>query len=220
MIITVANLRYRFGKLNKNIAREIKNSWGDFCHRGFKEKGRYTITRNFANLWSFKTFFKKRLARDLINYNMLMLHSASFVYNGVTFLFLGESGRGKSTLVKMVENRALILNDETNIVDTGDLRVYSTPFWGDVPLFTPYSSKVSKIFVLDKLYHDVVRRLNKKDALPRILKTVLIDTESAKVKIKLFKLVLKLLQNCEFYLFSYSLNSDIFRLLLDTCNNL
>ncbi len=211
-VINIAGLIYRFINIKSDIFSEIKEKWGEFYGVNFNTKLReYIITKDFPNIWIFKTFLKKRLLRDLIKYNMLLVHSAAFLYKGNAFLFLGETGKGKSTLIKKVKNRAVVLCDETNIIDVENMLVYSTPFWGDVPQITNMRAPLSRVFILEKLDKNVVKILDKKNATLQTLKTVLCDTASRKLKI--FELVLKLVKSVKFYIFLYKINSNLFEIL-------
>lgn len=129
--IKIAELVYSFTNLNNDLCSQIKKHFGGFVINNFDRVSsyakNYVTDRNFANIWAFKTFFRKKLSRDLLQYDKLLMHSAAFVFKNKTLIFLGESGEGKSTIVDKMKNYAVILNDETNIIDVKNRIIYPTP---------------------------------------------------------------------------------------------
>jgi hypothetical protein len=83
--------------------------------------------------------------------NGIMFHACGIDDTGYGYLFLGNSGHGKSTIAGLwSENQATVLNDDRIIVreKNGELFMYGTPWHGD---FMEVSSKglpIRKLFFL------------------------------------------------------------------------
>ena len=70
----------------------------------------------------------------LVNEGFLTLHSASISQNHRGFLFIGESGAGKTTLAEIARKAGIpVINDELSMLRSEEpesVRLYPPPFWG------------------------------------------------------------------------------------------
>jgi hypothetical protein len=81
----------------------------------------------------------------------ILLHACGIDDNGSGYLFLGNSGHGKSTMAKLWhEHHAAVLNDDRIVVREreGKIWMYGTPWHGEFRDFSPAGLPVSKIFFL------------------------------------------------------------------------
>ena len=65
--------------------------------------------------------------------NGLLIHGSSISFGGQSYVFLGRSGSGKSTIAELSE--AIVLNDEISLIrlkEDGSVSVCGTPFYGDL----------------------------------------------------------------------------------------
>jgi hypothetical protein len=71
---------------------------------------------------------------------------------GDGYLFVGQSGAGKSTMARLwlQEPKATVLSDDRVVVrrEPGGFRMYGTPWHGDEPLASPRSARLSRILFL------------------------------------------------------------------------
>lgn len=69
------------------------------------------------------------MALDL-NPDGLILHASSIKYRGYGYAFVGNSGSGKSTIVKMLRPEKVFSDDMTAIRKTGaSYKIFPTPWW-------------------------------------------------------------------------------------------
>jgi hypothetical protein len=83
--------------------------------------------------------------------NGLLVHACGIDDNGTGYLFLGNSGHGKTTLAKLwYEQQATVLNDDRIVVREREEKIwmYGTPWHGDFRHFSPAGLPVGKIFFL------------------------------------------------------------------------
>lgn len=84
-----------------------------------------------------------------------LLHACGVIDDrGCGYLFLGNSGHGKSTMARLwFENHATVLNDDRIILreKDGELWMYGTPWHGDFNEVSPNGLPIRKIFFL---HHD------------------------------------------------------------------
>lgn len=80
------------------------------------------------------------------------LHAAGAILNGKGLVFAGQSGAGKSTMVKMLRSRSEILSDDRIVMrrDRNGFRVYGTWDHGEVPLVSPSNAPLHAIFFLQQ----------------------------------------------------------------------
>ncbi len=81
----------------------------------------------------------------------LMLHACGIDDRGYGYLFLGNSGHGKSTIARLwSENKAIVLNDDRIIVReiNGELLMYGTPWPGDFKEVSSKGLPIRKLFFL------------------------------------------------------------------------
>ncbi len=81
----------------------------------------------------------------------VMLHACGIDDRGHGYLFLGNSGHGKSTIARLwSENKATVLNDDRIIVReiNGELLMYGTPWSGDFKEVSSKGLPIRKLFFL------------------------------------------------------------------------
>lgn len=92
------------------------------------------------------------LARILADRQGCYLHSGAVVLGGHGLLFMGHSGAGKSTMIKMLKDEGEILCDDRNIVRLwpDGFRVHGTWSHGEVPLVSSASGPLRAMLLLRK----------------------------------------------------------------------
>jgi len=96
------------------------------------------------------------LARILADRQACFLHSSGVILHGRGLLFVGHSEAGKSTIVKLVEQRGEILCDDRNIVRRWPhgFRIHGTWSHGEVPVVSAASAPLRAILFLEKAGHN------------------------------------------------------------------
>lgn len=81
----------------------------------------------------------------------VMLHACGIDDRGCGYLFLGNSGHGKSTIARLwSENKATVLNDDRIIIreKNGEILMYGTPWPGDFKEVLSKALPIRKLFFL------------------------------------------------------------------------
>ena len=99
------------------------------------------------------------------NKRTALFHSSVVSYQGRGYMFLGQSGTGKSThsslWLKYFEGTALV-NDDNPIVrvsEDGEVRVYGSPWSGKTPCYRNISYPVGAIVKLSQAPYNKIQRL-------------------------------------------------------------
>ncbi|MFQ3675260.1 MAG: hypothetical protein SNJ64_01800 [Endomicrobiia bacterium] len=165
------------------------------------------------NIYSFDSMLRIIFGAVLFNKNGLLLHSSGVVYRNKGFLFVGESGKGKSTLIKnSFSEKIKILSDELVpvIYIKKNFFTYKSPFWGEIQP----ENKIKQVVVKDKMFeiksifilnrhtkNCVIKKITLDDSIKKILRnnlclfkySLLVDKILSTVfkvvsKIKIFRL--------------------------------
>jgi len=89
---------------------------------------------SFVGLGGVQSFLRVACALYLAPLGGVLVHSCSIIREGRAYLFVGESGAGKSTIARL-SAPSLILSDEVSAIapaPEGGYRCHATPFWGDL----------------------------------------------------------------------------------------
>lgn len=139
--------------------------------RIYNENSRFFLKGNLSAL-SLMPTDQQFLARVFAHKDACWLHSGGIKYKNNGFLFVGHSGAGKSTIIKMLKNHAEILCDDRNIIrkHTEGFRIHGTWGHGEVPLVSNTSAPLKAIFLLS--HSDETRIVREHDRV-KIIKMLL-----------------------------------------------
>jgi len=165
------------------------------------------------------------LAQVLGEKEACFIHGAALVKDNKGFLFLGDSGAGKSSLARVTEG-AIVFSDDSPILSrrNGDYQVYSSPYHQMDPSkglnkeAIGQSAGVEGLYFLfkdERLYLDEVPR---EEAVSRIIKRYIhfFPYLSARAKSVLFDLVLELCHRLTIHNLHFRLDQDVWGLIEDT----
>jgi MoaA/NifB/PqqE/SkfB family radical SAM enzyme len=114
------------------------------------------------------------LAPLLADRNAVLLHSAAAILNGKGLIFVGRSGAGKSTAVRLLKQAAVaaeILCDDRNILRRwgSGWHVHGTWSHGDVSDVSPASAPLRALLFLQQAPHNRLEPLTNRKAIWRLL---------------------------------------------------
>lgn len=126
---------------------------------------RFAIDNGTMLLYAFRT----------AHLSTLELHASAVVKDGFAQLFLGHSGKGKSTHARMWQAAypdAWLLNDDNpvlRLMSDGQVRVYGSPWSGKTPCYKAQSAPVRGIVKLSQAPQNQIHRLSHAEAYAYLL---------------------------------------------------
>lgn len=142
---------------------------------------------------------------ELVEFHGLLLHASAVVVDGKAYLFSGHSGDGKSTHTRLWQeifgDNAQVINDDKPALRRIDGRwiAYGTPWCGKDGININRKAPLAGICFLKKATKNEIRRLNKREAMERILAQTIRRYPSVEKMDKLFDLMGKLLDEIPVY---------------------
>jgi hypothetical protein len=90
----------------------------------------------------------------------VLLHACGINDNGIGYLFTGSSSHGKTTMARLWEDEATVLNDERIVLrqNNGQLWMYGTPWHGEYDRISPDGVPLRKVFFLRHGTEDAVHQ--------------------------------------------------------------
>ena len=109
----------------------------------------------------------------LANSGDFMFHASGLVYQGKGYCFLGESGRGKSTLARYLSTEpgvTILGEDQVIIRYLGDrFYVFGTPWHTEPDICSPMGAPLQKMYILDRTQPVTLREMLPLEVTSRIL---------------------------------------------------
>lgn len=101
----------------------------------------------------------------------LHIHACGIDDNGRGLLFSGSSTHGKTTMARLWQGEAAILNDERIIIrqKDGQLWIYGTPWHGELDDYSPAGAPLERIFFLRKTEKNTISHLESSEAATMLL---------------------------------------------------
>lgn len=151
------------------------------------------------NIYCFENFLRVFYSYHLILNDGVLLHSAGFSKDDFSFIFVGKSGSGKTTVSNILfRNDFRIMSDEVCALRSiGDeFYLYSTPFWGNFkkPETLNISRELNLIFFPFRSESFSVKDLKKKDAIKRLLSCVFNFSKEKELSLKVFDFLVRLVR--------------------------
>lgn len=154
----------------------------------------------------------------LSNLGDLILHASGFAFEGQGYCFIGDSGTGKSTLVRdlaIVPNLTVMGEDQIVLRKVGNQHmVYGTPWHETAEMCSPVGVPLRKVFFLDRHAPETVSNLFGFDAVVRILQTAFYPVYRPQVLDGILSNLADMPGNVGFFTLAYNRGTDVLPVIL------
>lgn len=177
----------------------------------FEETGRNTITTFYTvSNEQFAAVVRKICQALLYKYNGLYIHASAVKVGSSAYIFLGDSGAGKSTIVRILSKKYTPLGDDSIFLkkEGGKFYFYQTPFleknaWIERK---PEKYNIGKVFFLKKSDKIEVVKLEDKEKAAQLFSSQLISNKGEVVK--QMKNILEFVKYNDFYYLAFNLDDE------------
>ena len=146
----------------------------------------------------------RKIADHLIGEGALLFHASAVAVDGGAYLFTGPSGYGKSTHARLwrefLKERAVMINDDKPFlrVTDGGVTVCGSPWDGKHHLSSNISVPLKAVCILERSGTNRVTRIPKEQALPMLVQSTHIPSDTALLK-RTLELIEKLSRSADMY---------------------
>lgn len=112
------------------------------------------------------------IAEKLLDDGILLFHGAAIAVDGKCYLFMANSGVGKTTHIKnwlQVIPGSFVVNGDKPLIDMLSLQVYGTPWCGKEKLGTNTHIRLSGLVLLERGEQNTIEPISFREALPGII---------------------------------------------------
>lgn len=130
------------------------------------------------NLFGINNALMIMYALTTANKHTALFHSSVISYRGKAYMFLGESGTGKSThsslWLKYIDGTELMNDDNpvVRVLDDGSIRVYGSPWSGKTPCYRNISYPLGALVALSQAPQNAIRRLKPLEAYAALMMSI------------------------------------------------
>ena len=135
-----------------------------------------TILAVEKNKYAFDSWLRVFFTHCGITRGAFLLHGAGYSLGNKTFVFPGRSGKGKSTIIRIIGKSGALTDELVCVFKKGrSFFAASTPFWGELKKGTGklYCGRLKKLFFLRHGKALKARGIPQRESLKELLKTVL-----------------------------------------------
>lgn len=222
-VIEIESLYEEIHKLCKDyrycgdIDFSVKTSQSDIefeCEKSALEDAKEGIpTRNFSDSYLETLAVYRKIAEQMLEYNIILFHGSAVAVDGVGYLFTAKSGMGKSTHTqlwrKFFGERAVMVNDDKplmQITESG-VFIYGTPWDGKHRLSSNISVPLKAICILGRAENNYIEKVTKSAAYPMLLQQTYRPMNAEKMK-KIFSMLDCMCENLAIYRLECNMNPD------------
>lgn len=168
--------------------------------------------RDWSNAYLETLAVYRKIAEKMIDYDTLLFHGSALAVNDEAFLFVAESGTGKSTHAKLwrdyLGDKVVMINDDKPLIKIYEQKaiVFGTPWDGKHHLSNNISVPLKSICIVERSTDNNICEITTENAFDYIIKYSFISDDKRKL-IKTVELIEKFLGTIKVY--RLSCNTDL-----------
>lgn len=156
----------------------------------------------------------------LTDYDGFFLHSSTLMYKDNAYVFIGESGTGKSTHARLwreyLKDEVRMINDDKPIIRKKDdlYYIYGTPYMGKHNIGNNISFPIKAVFLLEQSKDNKLEKLDAVKATTALLHQTIIPNQKESME-KLLTMFNELLKQAQFYKLKCNISYDAVKTILN-----
>ncbi len=158
------------------------------------------------------------ISRILSDRNGFYLHASGVVFQGKGLLFVGKSGAGKSTIVRLLKGKAKILCDDRIIVRkySNEFKIHGTWSNGEIRDLSSGSAPLRAVFFLKKhKKNQIITLHNRKSIMLALLTNIIKPLETRSWWEKTLSILEEISEKSYFYELYFNKTGEVIKLLED-----
>lgn len=193
-------------KENPDFSIKINQTDIDYERRksASEDKKEGKAVRNFPDSYLETLAVYRKIAKRLLEDNIILFHGSVVAVDGIGYLFTAKSGTGKSTHTKLWREyfgeRAFMVNDDKPLIkiNENDCIVYGTPWDGKHRLSKNTSVPLKAVCILERSEKNHIEKITKSEAYSMLIQQVHRPGGAEKIA-KLLNLIDKFSENVNLY---------------------
>lgn len=187
-----------------------KNESGEGFINFCKFRGNHVTTYYQISILQFQLIIREILLKLLSKNKGFLLHGSANLINNSAIIYLGISGTGKSTIIKLLKKKYIPLADDTVIIKKNNKKwwFYQPPFIEKEHWIVRKQQgyPLAKVFILKKTPYVNIQKITESDIIPPLLVKQLWTLKEVS-KIHLKHLLLFAAEFKDFHILSFNKNA-------------
>ena len=203
VVVTQTNDKWRFDRY-------------DFLAEWSAETRNGTVRQAEPVMWSIDSVLRVLHSIVAVTGGGCLMHAASAIRNGRSFVFTGVSGAGKTTISGLIPPDAKLLTDEISYIrpDRDGYRAFGTPFMGHLGIpGNNVSAPLKAIYLLVQGPENKVRPVSQKQAAAALLRNVLFFAEDPELVRTIFETVCRLVVTVPVYELTFLPTTEVWEMI-------
>ena len=142
-----------------------------------------------------------------------LLHAATILRDGKTYVFTGHSGAGKSTIASLSPPGSVLTDEISLLRRSGDAwHGYGTPFWGEFRAEGNNThAPVAGIYVIHQAREDWIEPMSSREAVRAMLPNVMFFSREPEITGRLLQLLTEIVEQVPCYRLHFQRQSSFWR---------
>ena len=191
-------------------ALKVKLSFCD-AEVDFAKRSARILTGENIGLFGLLRFLS---AMHLVRNGGFLLHAASVLGSGGSYVFTGVSGSGKTTISALAKGHLKVLTDETTAIckNGGSFEAHATPFAGDLGnIGVNAGGRIRALFFIEKDGRFRHRRMEGAETVKRLFQNIILTVADRSLTDLLFDSVSLFAKEVPCYELGFRISADIWR---------
>ncbi len=167
------------------------------------------------------TCLHRAIVKQMVNYGIILIHSAVVAVDGEAYVFMAKSGVGKSTHLRQwlahFGSRAMIVNGDKPMYsfDGDTLMVHGSPWKGKEGWGENISMPVKALCLLERGEQNEIRRATQSEAITKLFHQILVPNDASELAV-FMPLINRIISEVPFYRLRCTISEEAAKVAYET----